>query len=673
MASNNDKKQVVGSRVSSRTDLHEFDARLTALFLIFMLLILVLIVKLWQLQIRDGEKNYNLAHYSIVVNSSIEPERGLIYDIQGRIIAENLPAYDVYLTELFARQDRDNENAVQERFELLSSILSLSDEEQERLSARIEYYNVHNFRVRRNITRDQLAMLETRRLELTGMYVKTSQIRHYPYDRLTSHLIGYMSQLNAEEYEELEALNYRSDDTIGRTGVERSYEALLRGAPGLDRFIQNSRHSIQDDQMARDLLGEYRHIEPIPGKNLVLTVDMELQEIVDEVASHTISGGIVVMDPRDGAVLAMYSRPGFNPNAWTGGRLSSLELRDAQTNPFHPMIDKAVNAYFPGSTYKLITAFAALEEGLITPMETINCEGSIEYGGNVFRCWNRSGHGLVNLREALAGSCDVYFYELGIQLGMQRLADYAHIFGFGERSGIGINWESPGLVPTREWHEEHSVGGFQYGFTVNTSVGQGDTRISPLQLAIAYSALANGGDLLYPRLIDHIENAEGETLFQYPRRVRSRLPFSDANTEAIEAGFVSVLNDDDGTAHESGLSYIIAAGKTGTAQVRKIETVRFENNEIYFRDRDHAWFVAYAPVDDPVIVVSVFLEHGGQGSHAAAPVAMDIMDRYFREILGWDSEIDAAIANRNTESLAELWSTHNPELELDNFGSNLAP
>ena len=404
----------------------------------------------------------------------------------------------------------------------------------------------------------------------------------------------------------------------------------------------------------------------MPGRNLHLTIDMELQAIVEDAASDYVSGGIVAVDPRDGSILAIYSKPGFNPNVWSG-RLSEEEQRESDNDPFHPMLDKAVQSWFPGSTYKVVTALAALEEGLIDPSVEIDCQGQIEVGETVFRCWNRSGHGLLDLREAMAQSCDVYFYELGQQLGMDRMAQYAYRFGFGSRTGIGVNGESPGLVPTRDWHDEHSPGGFRYGFTINTSVGQGDTRISSLQLALAYAAMANGGTLYAPRIVDRITSADGEVLFEYPRRVRERLDVAPEHLAAVIDGLHDVVHDEMGTASAYGLPYIEVAGKTGTAQVRRIETVRIENDEIYFRDRDHAWFVAFAPVEDPVIVVSVFLEHGGQGSRDAAPVAMEIIDRYFREVLGWNDEIEQALRDGEIEELQDLWSSARPREEWEEW------
>ena len=391
----------------------------------------------------------------------------------------------------------------------------------------------------------------------------------------------------------------------------------------------------------------------MPGRSVELTIDIELQAIMEEAMADALSGGVVAIDPRDGAILGMYSKPGFNPNAWSG-RLSEAEKRMSDNDPFHPMLDKTVQSWFPASTYKVITAIAGLEEGVVTEETEIDSPGYLDYGNRRFHCWNRHGHGELDLAGALAHSCDVYFYQVGLQLGIDTLAQYAFEFGFGERPGIGFNGEAPGVVPTREWHEEHSPGGFQYGFTVNTSVGQGDTRVSPLQLALAYAALGNGGTLFYPRVVDRIVTAEGDAVFQYPARVRRQLTFTPEHLATVVRGLDMVVNDEEGTAYEQRLPYMDVAGKTGTAQVRSLESVRLRDGQVIHWDRDHAWFVAFAPYENPRFVVAVFLEHGGQGSSAAAPVAMRVIDRYFREVLGWNDAIDQAMHTRDRSVLDAL-------------------
>jgi penicillin-binding protein 2 len=644
-------------RVDTRRDPHELDGRFLLLAILFVLPLAGLLAQLWHLQVTRGEHFHQLAHNNYIRTVDLTPERGVLYDVRGRVVAENRAAWDVHMTpDVFRVRDG--------ALTTLTEVLHLSAAEQQRIAQRLERGFRGDVLVRRDITRDQLAALEARRGDMPGVYVRVNQRRHYPFDGLGAHLVGFMNQIREDELGALREFGYQSGDFIGRTGLERAFEAILRGAPGMERQVVRVRGQVDPEEIARELLGAYRRVDPVPGRNLHLTIDMQLQEIIEEVTEHRVSGGVVVLDPRDGSILAMFSKPGFNPNAWSG-RLSTLEQRESDNNPFHPMLDKSVQSWFPGSTYKIIPALAALEEGIITMDDTINCPGYLQYGDRRFRCWNRGGHGATNLRRALAQSCDVYFYQLGLQLGIDRMASYAYEFGFGERPGLGFNGDSPGVVPTREWHDANSPGGFQYGFTVNTSVGQGDTRVSPLQLALAYAALFNGGHLYYPRIVDRITNPWGTTLFEYPRRTRRTLRFTPAHRAQVIDGLRAVLHDDIGTAHAHALRYITVAGKTGTAQVRSLESVRLADGEIVFRDRDHAWFVAVAPMDQPRIVVAVFLEHGGGGSGDAAPVAMRIIDRYFREVLGWNDVIEQALASRDFRPLQALLGggTHGPPMQ----------
>ncbi|MCB9506036.1 MAG: penicillin-binding protein 2 [Myxococcales bacterium] len=634
--------------VSSRNDLREFDGRLRLLAFLFFLPFCALGARLYVLQVVRGDELDRLASRNFVREVELPPDRGLIYDAQGRLLAENRPAYDVFVSPRVLAKHPD-------AVPLLASILNLAEDDRGRLERSVTSERRSDLLVGRDATRDQVAELETRRSELPGVYISVSQQRNYPYDSLTAHLVGFMNEVRDDELADLEAYGYHPGDYVGRTGIERAYEPILRGAPGLLRQVVDVDGDVQPEAVNRQLLGSYRDIDSVAGRNLHLTVDIELQSLIESAMADSLSGAVVAIDPRDGAILGMYSKPGFNPNAWSG-RLSEQEKRMSDNDPFHPMLDKTVLSYFPASTFKVITAIAALEEGVVDSEDEIECPGYLDYGNRRFHCWNRYGHGDVNLREALAHSCDVYFYQLGLQLGIDTLAQYASELGLGERPGLGFNGESAGVVPTREWHDEHSPGGFQYGFTVNTSVGQGDTRTSPLQMALAYAAFANGGTLYYPRVVDSVTTADGDVIFDYPPRVRNELSFAPEHIAQIVEGLDAVVNDPEGTAYEQRLPYMHVVGKTGTAQVRSLETVRLLNGQVIHWDRDHAWFVAFAPRDNPQIVVAVFLEHGGQGSSAAAPVAMRVIDSYFRQILGWNDTIERALQTRQYDDLAGLFS-----------------
>lgn len=636
--------QLLGGRFSllgGREELEAYQSRARWLVLAFSLPFLIIAGRLWQLQVTD-EHDYNRkARSNLVRTVEIPADRGLIFDRHGRVVAENRVAYDVVVDPVHFRK----EAAVLER---LRGHLHLSQKGVDYIQRRLKRAGNRIFTAKRDISRDQVALLETHQMELPGVSVRTRSHRYYPYNELGAHTLGFMNEINAKELEKYRPYGYRPGDYVGRMGLERSSEAILRGSPGFKREVVDARGIPQSEDVAEELLGHYRRVEPIPGRNVVLTLDMQLQEIMlDAFAEHD-SGAAVAIDPRDGSVLGLMSKPTFNPNSWSG-RLSAEEKRRSDENPFKPMIDKTVKSYFPGSTFKLVSALAALNEGYIKPNETLRCDGFYEFGKRRFHCWNRMGHGTVSLTDSLKHSCDVYYYKLGEKLGIDMLAQYGYMFGFGERTGVGINGEQRGLVPTKDWHREHSPGGFQHGLTLSTSVGQGDTRVTPLQLAMAYGVLANRGTLYFPRLVDRVESAEGHRLFHYPKRVRSTLEVSDALLNNIDVGMTSVVEERGGTAFKHRLRYVTLAGKTGTAQVRGFDRMRLgADGEVILKHRDHSWFVAYGPVENPEIVIVVFVEHGGSGGKVAAPLAMKILDRYFREVQGLDPDAASPLVQGQT-------------------------
>lgn len=647
-------------RLNARASVDEFDSQLKWLGLAFSVVLILLLAKLYHLQIIKGEEFYEVSDRNFIRVVELTPDRGLILDANGAVLAENRPVYDVYLTPEIIRHRLERLRAgAPNPVDNLATIVNITPAAKEALLARIaDSSRRADILVARNISRDVLAKLVTSNPRIPGVFIHTSQQRHYPLDEVASHMLGYVNEISKEELDSLRGYGYRAGEFVGRSGIEQSYEALLRGAPGLRRSVVDVNGQAQNLEAARQLLGAYREVSPVPGKNLELTLDTRLQEAIDEIAADQPSMAVVAIDPRDGSVLALYSRPGFNPNSWSG-RLSREEKREIDDSPYHPLINKAVYAWAPGSTYKIVSAFAALGENVFDKDTKVRCVGRTEYGGRVFRCHNRSGHGWVDLVEALRVSCDVYFYEAGIRLGMDTLADYGYHFGFGQRAGVGVSSERAGLVPTREWHNTHTPGGFVGGFTLGAAIGQDVVQVSPLQLAMSYAALANGGKLYYPRLVNRVTTTEGRVVFEYPRRVRSELPYSEEHKQLVIDGLMAVVTT--GGRNWGALPYTTVAGKTGTAQVAALDTLRFRDSEIIWKQRDHAWFAAFAPVDDPRIAVAVLVEHGGSGSAVATPIALRVIDTYFRRVLGWNEEIQAFTTGQvGADTLAEIMATPRP-------------
>lgn len=586
-----------------------------------------LLVRLAHLQLIEGDDLQQASEHNFIREVALQADRGTIYDRNGRVLAINRPAFDLYVTPA---QVKDLDALVAGARE----VLELDELDAIRLRERIEeprgMWRYQPVLVQRDMPRALVPRVEALRARADGLSVRVEYRREYPYGELGAHLIGYLGKPRAEELAETDR-HYSEASVIGRFGMERRFDEVLAGHNGLERYVVDVRGARRDDGWARNALEpERRRIPPVRGHDIWLSVDIEVQRILMEALEGHESGAAVVLDPKDGSVLGLVSKPSFDPNAWSGG-LSRETWQAIQENPFNPMLDKSVQSYFPGSVYKVVTAAAGLEEGVLDPEEEIDSPGQYEYGNHIFHCHKRGGHGKVNLYEALAASADVYFYKLGERMGIDTLAVYGRRFGFGEKTGIGINGESAGTVPTRAHHEAH--GGYQAGLALSTAIGQGDVRTSPLQMALAYAALANGGSVWTPRVVDSIRSPDGKVLTHYDAVLQRGLDVSNEHVSMILRGLEMVVNDPKrGTGHLAALPYGTVAGKTGTAQVRQIQRDPMRQNVKRFRDRDHAWFAAIAPLESPRLVVVVFLEHGGSGGKDAAPVARQIIEAYHQRI-----------------------------------------
>ena len=375
-----------------------------------------------------------------------------------------------------------------------------------------------------------------------------------------------------------------------------------------------------------------------PGGKLVLALDVDLQRAAEEAfldvpeGEPPKMGAAVALDVRTGDVLAMTSRPGFDPNAFAGG-IDAATWKALTTDEWEPLQNRAIqNHYPPGSTHKAIVAAALLEEGVVDRRSRAFCPGFFRHGGRIYRCWKRGGHGSVDVVRALKESCDVFFYTYGVQLGIDRMARYARSFGLGEPTGIGLPGEAPGLVPSSKWKERRFGEPWYPGETVSASIGQGFNLYTPLQLAVAYAAIANGGKVLRPRLVLRLESRDGRVTRTFPPQVRGEVAVSDRALDVVREGLEAVVMEPRGTGGRARVPGVSVAGKTGTAQVVRLEHLEgLEEDEIPMRYRDHGWFAAFAPVEDPEIAVGVFVEHGLHGSSAAGPVAQRILARYFEK------------------------------------------
>jgi len=425
---------------------------------------------------------------------------------------------------------------------------------------------------------------------------------------------------------------FRAGDLIGRTGIERQWDGYLRGHPGFHKVVVDRRGLPKTD--IRDVIEGPDTKAAVPGNNVVLTVDVEVQKIAERALRPAAAAGAVVMDVGTGRVLAMVSKPAFDPNEMSGHLTPDAEQR-LLSDRYKPLHDKTVGeTYYPGSTFKAVSAIAALEDRLVTPEEKAKCHGSFELARHVFKCTKT--HGVVNLYDAVVQSCNVYFYELGARPGMlDRLARFGTDMGLGAPSGLGLNGEEAGFIATEEWYREQKRlnpknEGFQVGHALNAAIGQ-ETRVTVLQMAMLYAAIANGGKLWLPQIVERIESPTGQVLEEFPPRVRRELSVSPENLAIVRQALVGVVNEPKGTAYKARPDDDLeVSGKTGTAQVRHMGK-RGEPLSSY-EQNDHAWFAGFAPSGHPRIAFAVLVEHGGHGGDVAAPVAMEITHGYFESV-----------------------------------------
>jgi len=571
----------------------------------------LILSRLWYLQIIKGEHFKSLSENNRIRIQEIAAPRGIVYDREGIPLVDSFPSFDV---SLFRQDVRD----LQALIPVLSRSLSLNPEKlQVKLTGGKASPSAHPVKLKGDISREELAKVETRRFDLPGVMVDMVIRRNYPFGHLAAHLIGYLGEINPQELEQEEYFNHKMGDLIGKFGIEQKFEFDLRG--------ENGGRQIEVNALGRKvrILGQ---VEPNPGNNLFLTLDLELQKAAEN-AMEGKRGALVAMSPQNGDLLAMVSKPDFNPNFLARG-ISPENWRNILGNPLRPLQNRATQGqYPPGSVYKIITAIAALEEKIITPETVFSCAGSFPFGSRDYLCWKKEGHGRVNLRRAIVESCDIYFYNLGLRLGVDRLAKYAIGLGLGKITGFPLDHEKPGLVPTSSWKWKRFGIPWQGGENLSIAIGQGFNLVTPLQVACTISALANGGRFHRPRLIQSIKAPHGETLKEFPPQSEKILPLSFSTTEIIREALWGVVNSPGGTGGKARIDGFDVAGKTGTAQV--VQRREGRNEPSSPEQDDHAWFACFAPATNPQIVVVVLLEHGGHGGATAAPVARKVLESFY--------------------------------------------
>jgi penicillin-binding protein 2 len=576
---------------------------------------LLLIAHLWYLQTLRGSELRRISETNCIRIREHPGDRGLLLDRKGRILARNRPSFEVYLIP-------EDVKRYPEVVGQVAQLLNLNEEEiQEKIRGAKRRAPFKPVRVKPDIEWNELALLESNRVFLPGLSVDVGSKRTYDYGAFASHLIGYLGEVDENELRQAKEVPYRMGALIGKYGIEYQWEADLRGVDGGQQ--------IEVDALGREIRS-IRSVESLPGNNLILTIDLGLQSVAEE-AFQDKDGALIAMDPRNGRILAMVSKPSFDPDLFARN-ISIEDWKALMENPSHPLQNKGIQGqYPPGSVFKIITTIAGLESGILTPDTQFNCNGAYPYGNRDFRCWKEGGHGMISLRRAIVESCDVYFYQAGLKIGVDTIAHYAKEFGLGKKTGIFLPHEKTGIVPSSSWKKKRFGIPWYSGETLSFAVGQGYLNVTPIQLVTFMSAVANGGRLYLPQVVERIENISGKPLKEYPPVETGRAHVSEKTLRFVQEALMGAVNDPHGTGNISALKDIRVAGKTGTAQVIRMaqDFRKGDMQRMALRFRDHAWFAAFAPVEDPQIAVIVLVEHGGFGAAAAAPIAKQVFEKYF--------------------------------------------
>jgi penicillin-binding protein 2 len=617
------------SLVVQRSDTTEFRRRFRWLALGMTLLFLGLIVRLFQLQVLESDDNKAIARENIVRRVTLATTRGILRDRNGKVLAASRPSYNVYVVP-----GRIDMNVTWPK---LVEYLGVGIDERARLEALLTAIRADDgprknqqILLKEDISRDAVATLATHDAELPAVDVVPVPVRYYPNEEVGAHVLGYMAEVDADKLATLRSAGYVEGDRIGVTGVERAWESYLRGTRGWEKVLVDAKGRRRPG--GEGIIEEPRRVDPIPGRDLRLTLDADLQKAIDKAMRGELAGGVAVVDVRTGRILGLYSKPSYDPNALSGGSGKQV-IRDAfrrlYSDPLKPSLDKTVSgAYPPGSTFKPFTALAALEKGLIEPSIVSQCKGFLTFGKRTFRCTHV--HGATNLNKALAESCNVYFWRLAAEYGagMDIIAEMGQRFGLGARTGLGVNAEASGKMPTRAWMTLRNKGQYRLGYGLNAAIGQGATTVTVLQLALSYAALANGGTLYQPQIVRAVETSAGTVVQEFTPRVRRQVDVRPENLALVQKALVAGVNEAGGTAFRARLEGVDLAGKTGTAQVSHRLARGAEAERVWYFNREHAWFSGYAPTRSPEVAIVVLVEHGGAGGKHAAPVAFEVIKAY---------------------------------------------
>ena len=596
--------------VANQSDnLRRIQRRLIVLRFGVVAVLAILLIRVWYIQIVKGEEYALLSEQNRVRMVYLKPPRGLMYDRHHNLLANNIPSFNLYVV----LDDVDDRQRLRED---LSELIGVSADD---VRVAMEKHHAPRLplKLKEGLTLKQAAAIESNLAQLPGVGIQAETERSYPQGTVAAHIIGYVGEVSAKDLKEEQFQDLVPGSAVGKYGLELEYDRVVRGRVGQKTIEVDARGH---EQRAIQIK------EPVPGDDLHLTIDLPLQRLAEDLLGD-LAGVIVALDPRNGDVLVLASHPTFDPNALARG-LTVTHWNRIRHDPRKPMTNRATQGqYPPGSVFKVVVATAGLESGSISRSTPVECHGRFQIGNRVFKDWKRGGHGLVNLHEGLVHSCDIYFYTLGHQLGIDRIAQYAAQLGLGHRTGIDLPAEKSGIVPSREW-KNRALGERWYpGETISVAIGQGFVTVTPLQMAALIGMIANNGVLYRPRVVRQVEQRHDGTLVDIPPLRSETVHLQQETLTALHEALRDVVVS--GTGRRAQSRNVAISGKTGTAQVVSLDNVESED-DVPHGLRDHAWFVAYAPSDNPKIAVSVIVEHMGHGGVVAAPMARALIDEYLQ-------------------------------------------
>jgi penicillin-binding protein 2 len=598
----------------------------------FLFGLLVLAINVYRLMVIRHEEFLALSIDNQFKDVRVRAPRGEIRDRRGEVLVNIRPSFDVFITPAFCQK------CATDVIPVLADIVPWDLAQRDRVTQLVKAAHgpqrYQPMQVEVDLSRDALDRVSAVLYRLPGVDVERVPHRNYPAGPAMAHILGYMNEVTSDELvrlngaSEMERPPYALGDYIGRRGVERSFESMLRGKDGWRKEVVNARGEVMRDENGNVL--QHEEIAPEQGNNVVLSIDARLQAEAEK-SFPGVAGTIIAVDPRTGFVLAAVSRPSFDPNILTG-RVSSKKLNEMAKDPLQPMVNRvAAEHYHPGSTFKPITLVAGLKSGAFTPNTATTCNGSYRLGARAWRCW-AAGHGTLQALAALQHSCDVYFYRIADVIGIDPIAEVGHMFGLGLPTNFAVAAEVPGVMPDEAFHNKYTPGGYQKGMALNTAIGQGDMNVTPLQLAMMYAALGTG-NLYQPQVVLRVEDEDGKTVQSFSPHLVHKIDWTDDQHKLVVDALSAVVNEAGGTGGRARLkgamSGITVAGKTGTAQVVRIGEVRLRKEQMDYFERDHAWFASFAPAEDPEIAVVVLNEHAGHGGSESAPAAQMVLQKYF--------------------------------------------